>query len=65
MTDFERGYEAACNFGEHIAAQCTCDEALHAGGPDFLAGQGTDEPPAWHRGWDAAIMHDRNCQPTE
>ncbi|WP_306049151.1 hypothetical protein [Oceaniradius stylonematis] len=56
--DFQRGVETAQSTAE-LADQATTSEVLAAGGPDFLAGHDTDEPPEWHRGWDWAIEQAR------
>ncbi|WP_297842986.1 hypothetical protein [uncultured Roseibium sp.] len=53
-SDFKRGAQAAYAT-EDVCDQATTDEVLAAGGPDFMAGQQTDEPPEWHRGWDWTI----------
>lgn len=52
--DFKRGAQAAYAT-EEPCNQATTDEVLAAGGPDFIAGQQTDEPAEWHRGWDWTI----------
>lgn len=51
---FKRGAtEALSDF--RIADEATCDEAYVCGGPDFMSGEATDEPPEYHAGRDWVI----------
>lgn len=59
--DFKRGAMAAYN-KKGLADQLTTDEILAAGGPDFKNGEDSDEPRAWHEGWDWAIKMARQQQ---
>jgi hypothetical protein len=47
---------AAARVTCNVADLLTTDEILSCGGPDFLAGEETDEPPDWHQGWDHAVL---------
>ncbi len=60
--DFRRGMEAAQATADP-SEQLTTDEIQQACGPDFMAGECTDEPPAFHKGWDYAIRLARQGQP--
>ena len=63
MSDWQRGYDAAMATADP-AEQLVTAEILDAGGPDFLAGEDTNEPPDFHRGWDAAILAARRPEVT-
>lgn len=56
--DFQRGAKAVLATAD-IANQLTTDEVRKVGGPDFMAGEDTDEAPAFHQGWDWQI---RQCR---
>ncbi|MEM1040880.1 MAG: hypothetical protein AAGI12_15575 [Pseudomonadota bacterium] len=60
MSDFERG-AAAARKCRNLADQATTDEVLQAGGPDFKAGEDSDEPRDWHLGWDSEILKARGA----
>lgn len=55
MSDYIRGYRAAQEMPE-LGEELTSAEILSAGGPDFMAGEGSDEGPEFWRGWDAAVI---------
>jgi hypothetical protein len=57
--DFLRGVAAAIAHSD-LAGHATTEEIIAAGGPDFCGEEeGSDEPPAWHRGYDFAVRYAR------
>ena len=65
ISDFEKGKMAAWRHAKGdpsvLGKQCTCDEIVKIGGPDFRDGKGS-QSPSWNSGWDAAIIEARNAQ---
>ncbi len=66
MTDwnvFKTGMAAARTVPD-VACQATIEEALAAGGPDFLGQDARGHPPDWQHGYDHAILLARRSTPT-